>query len=68
MTKLLLVVFLFLGACSPREYPIDEVWEPIAFSTERMQVPGGWLIRSRAYGRDSSFVPDPGHLWLKEEK
>ncbi len=33
--------------------------------TERMYVPGGWLVRITFYqvGISSSFVPDPDHEW-----
>jgi len=49
-------------------------WEIIwnnscANETYRMQVPGGWLVRH--YLNNSScmsFVPDPNHQWIIQEK
>lgn len=45
--------------------------------TERLPVPGGWLVRC-TIGLETSenlatsctitFLPDPGHTWLKELK
>ena len=45
-------------------------WEDLNdCSTQRLKVPGGWLVKDLAYGDDGSvglaltFFPDPEHLW-----
>lgn len=59
-----------------REYKIE--WEIINYEdidadiliTERLQVIGGWIVKSsfnnsekNMYGESSVFVPDPNHEW-----
>jgi hypothetical protein len=39
--------------------------------SERMKVPGGWIVRSRMYNSHGVsvhqiFVPDPNHSWKLE--
>lgn len=45
------------------------MWERIDTTTERMPVPGGWIVRSivtnslNAIAVHQVFVADPQHLW-----
>ncbi len=46
-------------------------WEKIEdCDLERIEVPGGWLVRTGLYSDNGStsicFYPDPNHLWSKE--
>jgi len=49
------------------------MWESIDRHTDRMKVPGGWIVRSlKVYGEGCSihqvFIEDKNHTWkLKEE-
>ena len=39
--------------------------------TEKLRVPGGWVIRTSDYGNKTVamvFVPDPNHLWVIEKE
>lgn len=39
-------------------------WERMDNDTERLKVPGGWLVRWRGgRGVSLTYVPDPGHTW-----
>jgi len=42
-------------------------WESISSDSDRLKVPGGWVLRS--YVMDSIhqvFISDPGHEWVIE--
>lgn len=40
-------------------------WEAVAETTERMKVPGGWLVHIFGYGDALCFVADPNYQWGK---
>lgn len=51
----------------------EEIYEADPYTeTDRLKVPGGWIVRTVAEGRNESigvaltFVPDPGHKWSLE--
>ena len=48
---------------------LSKKWEEIEESTERLAVPGGWLVRSWASGYQTraiaqTFVADVNHEWV----
>jgi hypothetical protein len=50
----------------------SKIWECIDEYTERLKIPGGWVLRSRSIGYDSRtihqvIINDPGHTWQLEE-
>lgn len=54
----------------PRELPYTP-WETLDEHTERLKVPGGWIVRSYLSGYQAKavhqvYVPDPGHLWVNK--
>lgn len=46
------------------------MWERIDANTTRMNVPGGWIVRSYVFGMGCSvhqiFIADALHLWVIE--
>jgi len=78
LSRLLLMMCTFpLSACGPteqaRKVDMEESnlpWEKVAVAgdssvTERMVVPGGWLVRTTMNGRLAvTFVGDPAHTWM----
>ena len=43
-------------------------WKKIDEYTDRLKVPGGWIVRSYDLGMQSKalhqvFISDPGHTW-----
>ena len=50
------------------EVPFDLEWEALGLVTERAQVFGGWLVRTRVAGVVSlAFVPDDQFRWDGED-
>jgi len=54
-------------------YIYSKKWEEIDDSTDRLKVPGGWIVRSYATGIDAKtihqvFVEDSGHTWVFGDK
>jgi len=46
----------------------DKEWEKITFSTFRMEVPNGWLIKHEDSEATSlCFVPDQHHMWKNDK-
>ena len=48
------------------------MWQQISSNSERLQVPGGWIVRSRfavTYGAaiTQTFIVDPEHTWVLEK-
>ena len=49
------------------------MWERIDADTDRMKVPGGWIVRSRYWmhsgcGIHQIFISDVEHTWTLREK
>lgn len=48
----------------PSVWEMVEKYTESPMSTERMKVPGGWIVRSDSHnGVAQTFVSDPGHMW-----
>lgn len=53
----------------------NKKWEKISLQSDRLKVPGGWIVRSyldvgvtaRACSIHQVFISDPEHLWKFEE-
>jgi len=43
----------------------EQKWEEFCKGTEKLRVPGGWLVRDRnnTYGTSMVFVKDPYWVW-----
>ena len=58
----------------PRPAPMNR-WEKVNENTNRMRVPGGWIVLHfsimessyRVIAESMCFVPDPEQLWKIEE-
>ena len=62
------LLLLLAGGCDPDDtVPMPEQgWERIGGSAERLEVPGGWLVRiSTGYGAGITFVPDEEKRWKR---
>jgi hypothetical protein len=68
------VVFSIIEGCAPSQPSARAqaaapekpglVWEQLGSDTERIFVPGGWLVwRYVGYGGCLCYVPDPAHEW-----
>jgi len=75
---IVLALTCFLTACGGQNSEVKKQdlqaenlpWEKVAVAgdssvTERMIVPGGWMVRTTMYGRLAlTFVGDPTHSWM----
>ena len=42
---------------------MNRKWEDITDYTERLMVPGGWIVRSHGDGIHQVFIKDSNHGW-----